>query len=278
MLQILNNSPSWLWSLLAGIAVVGLVSVMAGQFLPPDSLPRALWATIQAVIGVTVGVLTQFYAVLRVSANDATLGGQHIFIFSGRLWGHVLRQLPKTRWLIWLEAWAVTGVAGAVFGIGGFGYWWEVYHPHEMVNQQLIEAATSWESGKAQKAESSGFQPGAAASSASAENRPTMQVAIIGYVPEDDGKPEGLVIARLADGKWIAAGTVQRGLLPEQALELKDRLTKLVQPKPQIPNLLVSGAIWVKPELFCTVRYSSISRTGKLLDPSFSDLLTSPLR
>jgi len=275
---VFESSPAWLWRLLAGIAVIGMVSFLAGRFLPPDSLARALWGTIQVVFGLTLAILTQFYAVLRVSANDAGLGGQHIFMFSGRLWGQVLRQLPKTRWLIWLEAWAITGTGGAVLWIGGFGYWWQIYHPREMVNHELVEAATSWESGEAPTSKPSGFQPGEAKPpTTSADVRPTMQVAIIGYLPDEEGKPEGLVIARLADGKWIAAGMVQRGLLPEQALEMRDRLRNLEQFKPQIPGLLVAKAIWVKPELFCTVHYSGVTRSGKLVDPSFNELLSNPL-
>jgi hypothetical protein len=225
---------------------------------------------------------TQFYAVLRVSANDANLGGQHIFVFSARLWTLVFRQLPATRWLIWLEGWSVTGAVFAVLAIGGFGYWWQFYHPHEVVSQELADAAATWNPGESKKdSKPGGFQPAVIKKDKnvnSGDSRPTMQVAIIGYVPDEENKPQSLITARLVDGKWIAGGVVRRGLLPEQAVDLRERLGELVQFSPQIPGLSINKAVWVKPELFCTVHYSGTTEAGDLVDPSFRELLSNALR
>ena len=274
-------SPSWLWGLLTGVAVISVGSLVADRFLPDDSFPRALWATLQVVLGVVVAIGTQFYAVLRVSANDPNVGGQHIFIFSGRLWTLVFRQLPATRWLIWLEAWSINAAAFAVLGIGGFGYWWQFYHPHEVVSQELADAAATWKPGENKKdPKGAGFQPPVVKppTGNSADSRATMQVAIIGYVPDEENKPQSLIMVRLVDGKWISAGVVRRGLLPEQAHDLRDRLGDLVQFSPQIPGMSVYKAVWVRPELFCTVHHSGTTEAGDLVDPSFKELLSNALR
>ncbi|HEV3236029.1 MAG TPA: hypothetical protein VGZ25_03510 [Gemmataceae bacterium] len=278
--RIVKCSPSWLWGLLTGLAVIGVGSLVADRFLPQESLARALWATIQVAVCLALAFGTQFYAVLRVSADDASLGGASIFIFSGRVWALVFRQLPATRWLVWLETWSLSAAAFAILGIGGFGYWWGLYHPHEVVNQELAQAAATWKPGEtATPSKPAVIQaPIDKIIENSGDARPTMQLAIIGYVPDEDNKPQSLITARLIDNQWVQGGIIRRGLLPAQALELRDRLGDLVQFSPQIPGLIIPNAVWVKPSVFCTVYFSGTTKSGDLIDPSFKEVLTNLVR
>jgi hypothetical protein len=277
--HVVKCSPSWLWGLLTGLAVITVGSLVADRYLPQDSLARALWSTIQVALGLMLAFGTQFYAILRVSANDGSLGGFTIFIFSSRIWSLVFKNLPATRWLVWLETWSLSAAALAILSIGGFGYWWDLYRPHEVVNPELAEAAATWKPGETTTSiKPAVIQAPIKIAGNAGDARPTMQLAIIGYVPDEDNKPQSLITARLIDDKWVQAGTIRRGLLPAQALELRDRLGELVQFSPQIPGLVVPNAVWVKPELFCNVHYSGTTKTGDLIDPSFKEVLTNLVR
>jgi len=272
--QMLRVLPRWTWVLTGGAALILGVSIVGDALLPADSLPRALCSTTQLAGGLLLIIGTQIYGVLRVSAKDASVGGQEFFFFSPRLWKLIVRELPATRWLVYLESWGATLALAAVVIVGGFSYWSQYYRPRSFVDEDLRKAAEGQEQGKplgdplAIKGLPNAGQPG---DDLKNDPRPTTQCAIIGYVPDDEGLPTALVLARLNEGKLVYCGTVKRGFLPKEAEELRDLLAKSVRAEPLIKGLK-QEAVWVKAGNYCDVHQSGVDTSGLLIDPSFDKL------
>src|SRR5262249_20792686 len=60
--ELLKHVPGWAWILMGGMAVVAGVSFAADLVLEVNSLPRALWCTIQAGVSVLVILAAQIWA------------------------------------------------------------------------------------------------------------------------------------------------------------------------------------------------------------------------
>jgi hypothetical protein len=272
--QTMRVLPRWTWVLIGGAALILGLSIVGDALLPDESLPRALCSTTQLAGGFLLIIGTQIYGVLRVSAKDASAGGHEFFLFSPRLWTLIVRELPATRWLVYLECWGATLAISAVVIIGGFSYWTQFYRPRSFVDQDLRKAAEAQEQGKtlgdpsAIKGLPNTDQPG---DDVKNDPRPTTQCAIIGYVPDEEGLPTALVLARLNQGKLVYCGTVKRGFLPKEAEELRDLLAKSVRAEPIIKGLK-QEAVWVKAGNYCDVHQSGVDTSGFLIDPSFDKL------
>lgn len=74
---------------------------------------------------------------------------------------------------------------------------------------------------------------------------------------------QNLLMASLLDGKLTVAGAVELGI--HEAAALLKRLDALRIPHPAVPCR--SPATWVKPELFCTVRFCGWRPGGSWRDP-----------
>jgi hypothetical protein len=266
--------PRWAWVLLGGVALILGGSVVGDALLPGDSFWRALCSTTQLAVGVFLILGTQLYGVLRVSAQDSNLGGREFFLFSPRLWKLIVKELPATRWLVYLESWGATLLLSAVVIVGNLFYWMQHYQPRSFVDQDLRKAAEAQEKGKElADASASTATPdtGKPNNDVKNDSRPTVQCAIIGYVPDDDGLPTALVLARLNEGKLVYCGTAKRGFLPQEAEELRNLLSKSVRAEPLIKGLQ-QEAVWVKAGNYCDVHQSGVDSSGSLIDPSFNKL------
>jgi len=87
---------------------------------------------------------------------------------------------------------------------------------------------------------------------------------VIGYRAGPQGLRD-LLMSTLLDGTLAYAGAVELGI--HHRAELMRRLKALARPKPAIPCAL--SARWVKPELFCTVRFCGWRPGGAWRDPVF---------
>jgi hypothetical protein len=250
--------------------------------LPPESFRRALWGTVGLAVGVLVMIGVQIYAVLRVSAKDPSVSAIHfILIFSPRIWRLVFQELPATRWLVCLNAWALTSAATSVLIVGGFVYWFQYLRPP--VDDQLRKAAEAREENEGRSSEEEAAVKGFEALGKHPELDPkgepkddvrsTVQCVVIGYIPDERGRPTRLILATLRDGKLKYCGTVNRGLAPQEVKELKERFAKpeTVRLDPLIKGVPTKG-IWVKPGTYCEVHQSGFDESGQLVDPSFGRL------
>jgi hypothetical protein len=118
-LELLGRIPPWMLILLGGWGAVGAVSVAGHLLLPPESPGRTWWAIVQLMIGVVLLFAAQIWALTLVAANEARISPWNLFLLSGRLWGAAVRQLPATRWPIWLASWAVALIVLDLVLIGG---------------------------------------------------------------------------------------------------------------------------------------------------------------
>jgi len=248
-------------------------------------LPRALFVTLETVIGLLALLGAQIWALLVIAPDDDKLGPKDAVI-SARLWSLTFARLPEMRRQVWLGGWAAAAVLSAVFIVGGFDYWYQFYKPKRIAQKSLLAAvadaakdkgkdkslqesledfANTQDLTKKKDEEKDKNQP-------VVDKRPTEQCVIIGYMIDKDKTLTGLVVATLQDEQLRFAGVVQRGLTDEITKELLDRLSSLEAPKPLIRGLTMS-AIWVKPKVFCEIHQSGYDKDGHLISPNFGALL-----
>jgi len=278
--ELLAKVPRWLWVLMGGAAGLACLSLVAHLLLPADSLGRALWSTLQLVLGLLALLGAQVWSLIVLAPHDDGLGPKDL-VLSVRLWGLTFRKLPDMRRQVWLGGWGVAAALCSVLIVGGFSYWYQFYNPKKVADKSLINAIRDAGKEKAnslaesvedfaskqdltkQKEDKDKPKP---------DKRPTVQCAVIGYVIEKDKTLAGLVVATLNGDKLSYAGVVRRGYSAEDTKELLQRLAPLVRPTPFFPNVRIS-AIWVNPEVFCEVHQSGFDDQGYLKDPSFKALL-----
>src|SRR5207248_1317285 len=82
--DLLRRVPAWVWGLLVGAALLAGVSVAADRVLPPESLARALWSSIQLGLGLIGLIAAQIWVLIQIAHLDDKLGAKDIVI-SGRL-------------------------------------------------------------------------------------------------------------------------------------------------------------------------------------------------
>src|SRR5262249_39401250 len=85
-------------------------------------LSRALWCTLQMVLGLLLIFAAQAWALMAIVADDERLSGKDAVI-AFRLWGLTLSRLPRTHRQVWLGAWGLATLLSAVFLIGGLEHW-----------------------------------------------------------------------------------------------------------------------------------------------------------
>jgi hypothetical protein len=278
--RVVGSVPSWAWVLGMGAAAIVGAALIADRLLPPESFRRAMCGTAGLAAGVLVMIGVQIYAVLRVSAKDPSVGGIHFVLFlSPRVWKLVLQELPATRWLVCLNAWAVTSAATSVLIVGGMLYWLQYWKPP--VDDDLRKAAEARDQNLERESEEAAVVKGFEALGKRPELnpqgepkddiRPTVQCVVIGYIPDDRGRPTKLILATLRDSKLTYCGTVDRGLAPQEVKQLKERFATAVRLDPIIKGVPTKG-IWVKPGTYCEIHQSGFDEQGRLVDPSFGRL------
>ena len=126
--------PRWGIVLLAGVIVTATGSWVIGRYVPLQPLHRALWATIQAALGILVMFLGQFFGLLRIAPEEATL---HFFdaIVPFRLYGLVCKRLPQMAIVLCIGSWGLTLTLSGLLLIGGLGHWLK-YLPKSQESQQ----------------------------------------------------------------------------------------------------------------------------------------------
>jgi hypothetical protein len=144
LLQLFTLLPSWIWILLAGMAVTVLFTLPPSLVLPAEGLERALWCTLQMVAGLLMIFAAQWWALWLIAPEDERLTGKDLII-PFRLWSLTLSRLPRLRGPVWLAAWALTAIVSAIFLVGGLEHWLE-YLPHRTPPpDSVIESPMHWD-------------------------------------------------------------------------------------------------------------------------------------
>jgi hypothetical protein len=268
--------PQWMWLLAAGVLVIAGGALAVDALLPSDSFPRALTSTMGLIGGILCLLGAQIYGVMKYSAEDSALGTRQFFLPSPRLWKYILKDLPATRWLVNVGTWGLTAAICALVIVGDLFYWANHFRPPSFADRDLQRAAEAQDKGVDVSIKTPAISVPSKPETTTTDDpkqdpRPTMQCAIIGYIPDDNGMPTTLLLARLSEGKLIYCGNVTKGVLPEEAEDLRERLSKLVRPESLIPGL-TQKAVWIKAGMYCDVHQSGVNGVGYLIEPSYDRL------
>lgn len=114
--------PRWAWVLLGGMVLMVAATLGPSWQLPKNSFDRAIYCTLQIVIGLLLILAAQFYALIRLAPMDEKLGFKDIFL-PLRLWSLVFQGLPRLRGAMWTAGWGLTLILAALFLVGGLSYW-----------------------------------------------------------------------------------------------------------------------------------------------------------
>jgi serine/threonine protein kinase len=299
--NLVRTAPSWVWVLLAGIAVTLALSIAPYLLFDESSQMRLDWAKIEFTVGLLGFFIGHMWVLLLFSKDEANLG-----LFSAKLWLLAGKRLPRTRWQFYLGSW------GMIASIGGFtlgaGFWWA--HPtafDKPADSDLVAAVRRLEERQTDNRESVGAdfarkgtnqsgdtgQQGNNTSATTSEptnpdtqrgqrgnerveSRPTEQCVIIGYRLAPSGNSLTLTLGILRDNKIVPAGEVEQSVLAERGKELLSAFRGLERPQP--PSWWTGSAsestVWLKPgELFCEVHRTNVADNGTLVEPAFKALL-----
>jgi hypothetical protein len=135
-----SSLPRWFWVLFQGVAAIAVFSALANFFLPANSLPRAVWSTVQLGSGL-IGLLgAQIWSLALLARYNDQLSGKNI-LFAGPLWKVAWERLPETRKQVWLGAWSAAAALCAVFVVGGLTYWCQFYKPPKVRRTNVLGMA-----------------------------------------------------------------------------------------------------------------------------------------
>lgn len=310
-IEVIKLVPKWAWILVVGVLVVEAFSDIGNFFLLPpptedgleESLARALWSTIQFGVAIICVIISEVWALLRIGPYDDKLGVKDLFM-PGRLWYLVWNRLPDTRRQFWMGIWALALLKGAIM-IGGGDYWLR-YRPDapKRTNDLLRNIAQMAQNGEEKSLEEAaqdlaatqGITGGAGKAvgkpkepAQEVDTRPTVQCAVIGYLPQGDGISALIVAVRRGDQLGYA-GIVRRGpglKEPERegkkprvydpkvvrvAEKLLKQMPQMARPKPVVQGLPIK-ATWVDVGIFCEVHHSGFDKGGILNDPALKEFM-----
>jgi len=90
---------------------------------------------------------------------------------------------------------------------------------------------------------------------------------ICGYIPKDNGIIS-LVLGAYEDGRLVYQGHVTLGVSRREF----ERIRQVRRTKNPFPDIADDSAIWIEPELVCTVQYMMRTKGGGLRQPVFKGL------
>ncbi len=285
LLQLVQPAE-WIGIVLGGLAAIGLVSAVAARCLPVDSPQLTIWSTLQFSAGILSFLTAQAWALVLVLPKDASLGFTDLLL-PFRLWRRAARRLPETRGPISLALWGAALATCALAFLGHVSFRPSDYQRetavkgpwHSFLPQpELREAAKNWDDDRDKSVwdSASANLDGRADLATKADEdgsndtRPTVQCAILGFVPEADGTPATLVLGAAHDGQFRYAGLARHGF--QDNYELLERLQPLMRRETSVRGANGLRAIWVTPAMFCEVQHSGQDEQGVLRDPRIKTL------
>jgi len=95
---------------------------------------------------------------------------------------------------------------------------------------------------------------------------------VIGYLQDESGELQSLIIASDMDGELRCVGRVGSGISEAQRRELADLLAQRVAERPVVAAGMAGR--WVAPEIYCRVSFLERTESGNLRAPVFKGLVT----
>lgn len=118
----LVSLPIWVWIQLGGIVAAALYCLAMDQVLPKDSSSRGAWGMSLLGFSFLVILLCKLWVLVKLIPSHTNLGLPDLFDVT-RLWRLALRNMPETRWPIWMATWACAVAIGSVGIVGGQMDW-----------------------------------------------------------------------------------------------------------------------------------------------------------
>jgi hypothetical protein len=246
--------PSKAWLLLASVAAVFIGSTIVENVTPDGSLARSNWAAIQLILGVVAVMLCQVVGVFVLLRNDATVGLLDAVLRPLAVIDALVRQLPRTFWVLNTGLMGAAAVVAAIGIIGNVPYHalWSWDWQFDRATQQSLSDAIDRRLDAAQRQEAS----------LTGSTRKTVDCVIIGYSLSGDGQLRNVLLARNVLGQLIYVGGVSPGDSADYRRELLARLEGFSAPEPVIP--VHFDAKWVRPKLSCRISYGFEQENRKL--------------
>jgi hypothetical protein len=137
---LLVKVPVWFWMMLLVAAALVAMTWLAVQRVQPTPFPRCIWCTVQIAAGMLLVFAGEFWALLRIAHTDEIMTAKDLFL-PARLWGLTIARLPGTRFQIWLAAWGIALIAGALIFVGGLPEWFK-HIPKAAKPQAAVQSTT----------------------------------------------------------------------------------------------------------------------------------------
>ena len=271
----------WGWPLLAGMAVILVLSVVGNLMLPRHCAARAWWGTSQLGLGILIVILADVLAYLYVLPT----GTQVSFVgalFPVQLWISTFELLPKTRRPVSLLGWGVTAILSAVLLVGGQFYWFKKHPTHnaaaassskeeEQEKEELdneVEPFDSPEESMEKKDDLEELDTDNDTDTDKDNSRPLRnRYVVVGYIPGENDGIAGVVVASQGEGKLEGVQSILfSSVLPKKDASKFSNFKVLADPPEGAANI---KAIWVEPKQSCVIAYDSIDENGALQKPIF---------
>ncbi len=279
--------PQWAW-ILASCMFAVVVESLAARLLTLDGGGlRTLWSLTQLFVGFVAFGVCHTYCFLQVMRNEADTNMLDFLLRPIKSWSVILRGMPDRGWVCYVGLSGLTAVAMSLLVIGAIPYEhlldWNV---KERAKTNLMGAIMDQAQGTAEDDDKnleeavSDFAGNAELDEEGKKKKPAAKkirqkedCIIIGYMANQTGKIQTLLLAAEHYSKLRYAGNVRVTGLPEE--DLQDLTTKLLASQTRKPfvRVSISGATWVKPKHICRVSYQRRSKQGGLYGAKLEDLL-----
>jgi len=118
-----SDVPGWVGVLLGGVFAIIAYLIALDFLLDNPSYVRAMAGLLMIIGGIVTTFACQFWALLKIAPRQQELGMADSFLRPVQIWQVAVREMPATRWPVWLAAWGLALALGALVFVGGQGYW-----------------------------------------------------------------------------------------------------------------------------------------------------------
>src|SRR5262249_43189056 len=261
--QAARGPPGSAWGILGATVFLVPVSFLAHRHLGVSSRARYFWMAAQIALGITSFFAAQVWAFILVRQKERV--GVLDLVFPGNLWRHAFLGLPETGGPFSLCAFGSVALLTGALWIGKWD-WLTTYDTEPDLPKTFVaDESHDFRSDYKKLKEAAKAEQEKPAPTPRVDTRPTVQCVVIGYVPDQDGHVESLVLATLKDGTLTYAGTVNSGLGKTEAAALTKKFASLTSKVPLLGDLDMK-AVWVRPEVFCEIHQSGTTPKGRLVE------------
>ena len=280
--------PKWAW-ILAGCMFAVVVESLAARLLTSEGGGiRTLWSLTQLFVGIVTFGVCHTYCFLQVMRAEADTKMLDFLLRPIKSWSVIFRGMPDRGWVCYVGLSGLTAVVMSLLVIGGIPYErlldWNVKEKAKMnLMGAIMEQAqgVAEEDDKSLEEAVSDFAGNAALDEdgkkkkkpAAKKIRQKEDCIIIGYMANQAGKIQTLLIAAEHYSKLRYAGNVRVTGLPEEELQALTAKLLASQTRKPFVRVSISGATWVTPKHLCRVSYRRRGKQGGLYGAKLEDLL-----